>query len=129
MYTVKEVAEKMSISTHTLRFYENQGFFPYVIRDKNNVRQFSTDDLNWVQIVQALRTTGMPLVEVKRYIELCQKGDITIHERFSMILAQCQKTQEDIEKLNQQMSILKSKATYYQELVLHNQVDNRNPEI
>lgn len=129
MYTVKEVAEKMSISAHTLRFYENQGFFPYVTRDKNNIRQFSPDDLNWVQIVKALRTTGMPLVEVKHYIGLCQKGDKTIDERFSMILTQYQKTQEEIDKLTQQMSILKSKAAYYQELVLNPHIDSWNPEI
>ena len=28
MYTIKEVAEKMEVSEHTLRFWAKSGFFP-----------------------------------------------------------------------------------------------------
>ena len=40
MYTIKDVAEKMDVSEHTLRFWSKSGFFPFVKRDKNNIRIF-----------------------------------------------------------------------------------------
>ena len=54
MYTIKDVAEKMDVSEHTLRFWSKSGFFPFVKRDKNNIRMFSEDDLAWVRIVKCL---------------------------------------------------------------------------
>ena len=48
MYTIKEVADKMDVSEHTLRFWAKSGFFPFVKRDKNNIRMFSDNDLDWV---------------------------------------------------------------------------------
>lgn len=38
MYTIKEVAKKMDISEHTLRFWAKSGFFPFIKRNKNNIR-------------------------------------------------------------------------------------------
>ena len=52
MYTVKEVAKKMEVSEHTLRFWAKSDFFPFVQRDKNNIRMFSEEDLAWVKIVK-----------------------------------------------------------------------------
>lgn len=49
MYTIKEVADKMEISEHTLRFWAKSGFFPFIKRNENNIRLFSEDDLNWVK--------------------------------------------------------------------------------
>ena len=58
MYTIKEVAEKMDLSEHTLRFWAKSGFFPFITRNENNIRLFSEDDLNWVRIVKCLRAIG-----------------------------------------------------------------------
>ena len=58
MYTIKEVADMMEISEHTLRFWAKSGFFPFVKRNHNNIRIFSDDDLGWVRIVKCLRSVG-----------------------------------------------------------------------
>lgn len=86
MYTIKEVAEKMDISEHTLRFWAKSGFFPFVKRNQNNIRQFSDNDLEWVKIVKCLRSVGTENKAIKRYIDLCIVGDSTIEERYKIIL-------------------------------------------
>lgn len=53
MYTIKEVADKMEISEHTLRFWAKSGFFPFVKRNQNNIRIFSENDLEWVELLNA----------------------------------------------------------------------------
>ena len=58
MYTIKEVSKKMDISEHTLRFWTKSGFFPFIKRNKNNIRLFSDNDLDWVRIVKCLRAVG-----------------------------------------------------------------------
>ncbi|ALS00523.1 hypothetical protein ATZ33_03790 [Enterococcus silesiacus] len=129
MYTVHEVALKMDISPHTLRFYENQGLFPHVSRNQYNVRQFSIEDLDWVQIVQTLRTTGMSLAEVKRYIDLCELGNTTINERSRLITEQRENAEKELIKLKKKIQILEEKEQYYEELVLEAGIDHRNPKI
>ena len=103
MYTIKEVAEKMEVSEHTLRFWAKSGFFPFVTRDKNNIRMFSEDDLNWVKIVKCLRSVGTESKLVKRYIDLCIVGDSTINERYEIIKATKEKALKQMEELNKQL--------------------------
>ena len=58
MYTIKEVAEKMDISEHTIRFWAKNGMFPFIKRNENNIRLISVEDLNWVWILKCLRGSG-----------------------------------------------------------------------
>ncbi|MEI5992193.1 hypothetical protein A5881_003749 [Enterococcus termitis] len=129
LYTVNEVAKKMDISPHTLRFYENQGLFPHVTRNEYNIRQFSIEDLDWVQIVQTLRTTGMSLTEVKRYIDLCEAGNTTINERSQLITKQRENAEKELIKLKKKIRILEEKEQYYEELFSQEGIDYRNPKI
>ena len=127
MYTVKEVAEKMDISEHTLRFWAKSGFFPFVKRDKNNIRMFSEDDLAWVRIVKCLRSVGTENKAIKRYIDLCIKGDSTIKERYQIILDTKAKALEQLEELHKQIDILNYKESFYKNLIKNNLKDVWNP--
>jgi DNA-binding transcriptional MerR regulator len=127
VYTVKQVAEKMGISAHTLRFYDKEGLFPYVSRDENNVRLFSEQDLDWVSIVQCLRDTGMPLAEVKEFIQLCLLGDSTIPTRYQLIKNQVQKAQQDLTAMEKRINTLKIKVEYYNGLLEEQKEDDCNP--
>jgi DNA-binding transcriptional MerR regulator len=40
----------MDMSPHTLRFYENEGLFPYVSRSPGGARLFDDEDLKWVYL-------------------------------------------------------------------------------
>ncbi|MBM7688772.1 hypothetical protein BCR24_08445 [Enterococcus ureilyticus] len=129
MYTVHDVAKKMTISPHTLRFYENQGLFPHVTRNHANVRQFSNEDLEWVRIVQALRLTGMSLSEVKRYIMLCEAGNPTIDERSQLITTQRERAEKELINIKEKIKVLEEKEQYYQDLALQERRDYRNPKL
>ncbi len=127
MYTIKEVAEKMDVSEHTLRFWAKSGFFPFIKRDANNIRQFSESDLEWVRIVKCLRSVGTENKAIKRYIDLCIVGDSTIQERYEIIQATKNKAQQQMEDLKKQLALLDYKEKFYQNLIKNNLKDSWNP--
>lgn len=127
MYTIKEVAKRMDISEHTLRFWAKSGFFPFIKRNKNNIRLFSDNDLDWVRIVKCLRAVGTENKAIKRYIDLCIKGDSTIPERYEIIQATKLKAEQQMLELQQQMDLLNYKEKYYQNLIENNLKDGWNP--
>ncbi len=127
MYTIKEVADKMDISEHTLRFWAKSGFFPFVKRNENNIRQFSENDLEWVKIVKCLRSVGTENKAIKTYIDLCIIGDSTIKERYGIIQDTKKKALEQMEELKQQLALLDYKENFYQNLIENNLKDTWNP--
>ena len=127
MYTIKDVAEKMDISEHTLRFWAKSGFFPFVKRNQNNIRQFSDNDLEWVKIVKCLRSVGTENKAIKRYIDLCIVGDSTIEERYKIILGTKEKALMQMDELKKQLAILEYKENFYNNLIKNNLKDTWNP--
>lgn len=127
MYTIKEVADKMDISEHTLRFWAKSGFFPFIKRNENNIRLFSEKDLEWVKIVKCLRAVGTENKAIKRYIDLCIVGDSTIPERYGIIQATKIKAQQQLEELQKQLDLLDFKENFYQNLIKNNLKDSWNP--
>lgn len=119
-YTMKQAAEKMNMSVHTLRFYANEGLFPSVSRDVNNVRHFTEGDLEWINLVQCLRDTGMGLADIKNYIDLCRIGDETIPDRYKMLLRHRGVARKEMELMQQRMDHLEHKLEYYQSLLEQN---------
>ena len=127
MYTIKEVADKMDISEHTLRFWAKSGFFPFLTRNNNNVRMFSENDLNWVRIVKCLRSVGTQTKDVKKYIDLCIIGDSTIKERYQIILDTKAKALEQMDELKKQLELLNYKENFYKNLIKNHLEDTWNP--
>ncbi|MDF2512769.1 MAG: hypothetical protein K0S04_2635 [Herbinix sp.] len=116
-YTVKQLSDKLGISVHTIRFYDDQGLFPEVSRDHYKNRIFTEESLSWVNLVLCLRNTGMSISEIKHYINLCQEGDSTVHERYQIILNQKKKAEEDLKEMQKRLEVLAHKEKYYETLL------------
>lgn len=127
MYTIKEVADKMDVSEHTLRFWAKSGFFPFIKRNENNIRLFSESDLDWVKIVKCLRYVGTDNKSIKRYIDLCVIGDSTIPERYKIIQETKEKAENQMKELTKQLELLNYKESFYQNLIKNNLKDSWNP--
>jgi len=126
-YTVKQMAEKMGLTAYAVRYYDNAGLIPEVGRSSGNSRLFSDYNLAWLKIVHCLRSTGLPITEVRRYIQMCQEGDSTIPERAAMIAAQEKSLRAQLDELNRQMEILQYKKHYYETLLAGKSKDKCNP--
>lgn len=127
MLTIKEVASRVGESEHTIRYYCKIGLFPFLVRDKNNVRKFTEEDLEGVRIVLCLRDTGMPLAEIKRYMQLCAKGPSTIRERLDIIRSQKENAYRQLSQFQKRLEHLEWKEQHYVELIETGGKDDCNP--
>lgn len=104
--TIREVCDKYHISPDTLRYYERVGIIPAVNRTKSGIRDYTEQDLSSVENAICMRSAGVPVEMVVRYVELCQQGDGTFAARRDLLkevrrelLAQIEKCQKELERL------------------------------
>ena len=117
MYTVKEVAEILGISVHTVRYYDDIGLIPGTKRNSANQRLFDDMALEWLFISITLRSTGLSVKEVRNYIELYQAGNETLPERYKIMLGQRKKTFVEMEQLKLRLAVLDKKIEHYGKLL------------
>ena len=73
--TIKEVCEKYGITADTLRYYEKVGVIPTVGRTKGGKRDYSEQDIAWVENAICMRNAGLPVEMLIEYVRLFQEGD------------------------------------------------------
>lgn len=83
--TIDEAAQRTGVSKDTLRYYEKEGLLPRISKAPNGHRRYTEDDLGWVKFLQLLRGTGMPIREMKSFMQLTWAGDHTIAERVEVL--------------------------------------------
>lgn len=126
-YSVQEVATRMGLTTYTVRYYHDHGLLPFVKRDKNNHRVFDDADLEWLHLITCLRQTGMPLHEIKHYFDLVIKGESTVPERHEIMLAQRQRTLDEIAELNAHLDTINTKVAHYADILNNQKQDSYVP--
>lgn len=84
-YGITEAAVYLGLSKHTLRYYERAGLLGTVSREAGR-RRYSDADLIWLQFIQRLRATDMPMRQIERYAQLRCQGDATANERLALLL-------------------------------------------
>ncbi len=126
MYTVKEIATKLHITEHTVRFYSDQGLIPPVKRDKNNNRIFDDACLNWFIGVKHLRNSGMSIEAIKEYVRLCLEGDQTIKRRYEILKRQKEIAEIDFEEARLRLDYMTKKLDHYQDIINKTIEDDMN---
>ena len=113
-YTVCEVAKRLEISPHTIRFYSKEGLLDFVERDQNGNRIFKESDFERLFIIASLKRSGMSIKQIRKFTVLCDKGDSTIAERLKIIMDQREAVEEEITKLQDALDVLKYKTWLYE---------------
>lgn len=114
LLSIGEVSEMTGLSVSTLRFYEQQDLLvDPVARDASARRQYSDRDVAWLRICNTLRTTGMPVGEIRRYVTLARSGPATVSDRHALLSAHADRVREQIAALEQALTVIRGKADTY----------------
>ena len=113
--TIKEVCEKYDITPDTLRYYERVGVIPEVSRTKGGIRDFTDEDIKWVENAICMRSAGVPVEMLIEYVKLFQEGDSTIEARRNLLAEARVTVQENLDKYQATMDRLNYKISRYEE--------------
>lgn len=117
MYSMKQACEKTGLTYDTLKFYCNEGLVPNVKRDKNNYRVFSKKDIAWINSLSCLKNCGMSLSEMKKYLDLCLKGQDTIPERQKILDAKLKELEHKISEIKESIDYIHWKQDFYEDVL------------
>ena len=113
-YTVCEVAKRLNLSPHTIRFYAKEGLLSFVDRDQNGNRIFKESDFERLFIIASLKRAGMSIKQIREFTVLCDQGDSSIAQRLQIIIDQRAKVEEQITELQDALDVLKYKTWLYE---------------
>lgn len=113
-YTIRQVAEKMGVTVPTLRYYDKEGLMPFVDKKPNGTRVFKDEDFDRLAIITCMKNSGLPIKDIKRYMDLCQEGDSSLKERLEIFLERKEAVQKQMEELTRVMETINHKIWYYE---------------
>lgn len=113
-YTIKQAAEKMGFTVPTLRYYDKEGLLPFVEKKPNGTRVFKDEDFQGLAIITCMKNSGVPIKDIKKYMDLCQEGDSTLRERLEIFLERKEAVEKQLEELNKVMETINHKIWYYE---------------
>ncbi|GEN94483.1 MerR family transcriptional regulator [Pediococcus ethanolidurans] len=112
-YSIGEVAEKMGTNTSTLRYYDKKGLLPFVDRDTAGRRKFKDNDFNFLEVIDCLKKSGVPIKDIGKFINLCLQGDGTLQERYDYLDKEENVLEKKVQEMQDQLDFLRFKKWYY----------------
>lgn len=112
-YTISEIAKIMHVAPSAIRYYDAEGLLP-MVQKVNGRRVFTDEDFRWLKVLNCMKDTGMPIKEIRKYVDLAQQGDETLAERYEIIMKQKASLNEQIAALQKNLKILEYKEWYYE---------------
>lgn len=112
-YTIAQAAKKMNLTIYTLRYYDREGLLSNVERDKSGKRIFTKDSMEMLALISCLKNTGMPIKEIKKFIDWQNEGNNTLHDRNDMLIKHKEDVLNQIEDLKKHLRLIDRKLDYY----------------
>lgn len=109
---IKDAAHLSGLSQDTIRFYHKSGMLPPLARDARGWRVFGKSDIDWLQTLERLRATGMPLADVKRFATSAHALDCDSTEQREIRLAILQDHQTVLAKKRDELNTCEAFLTY-----------------
>lgn len=110
---IGELAKRSGLSAHTLRYYERIGLLPVADRSASGHRDYNAAILVWIEFLDRMKTTGMPIREMLRYAALRETGDATIAARRELLEAHREKVRAHVAELQACLAVLDTKIAGY----------------
>lgn len=107
------LAKRSGLSAHTIRYYERIGLLPHADRDQSGQRDYDASILTWIEFLDRLKTTGMPIREMLRYATLRERGVDTEAERSALLEQHRERVRAHLAKLQACLLVLDTKIAGY----------------
>ena len=83
-WDIATTADRLGISAHTLRYYERIGLVR-VGRDASGRRRYDAAAVRRLVFLTRMRTSGMTIRDLRRYVDMVEAGRDTVPKRLAML--------------------------------------------
>lgn len=118
-YSISQMAQRFGVEPHTLRFYEKEGIITPE-RTESGIRCYTDENVAQLEMAMCLKSTGMPLKEIKKYFDLVNEGDDTLDQRLKIFTDHREHVLEEIEQLKKYLCKIECKIEWYRGFVEQN---------
>ena len=120
---IKQVSEAKGISPDTLRYYEKIGLIPPVHRTKGGIRDYTEEDLKWVDFTICMRNAGLSIESLIEYIRLSSEGEATVFERRKLLIEESELLTKKIAEMQECLERLQGKIKKYDRVLSRNKME------
>jgi DNA-binding transcriptional MerR regulator len=114
---IRDVSEQTGLTIDTLRWYEKEGLIPLVQRGPDGRRRYPPAAVRFIGLVQALRRTGMPVADVREFVQL-GGGTLDVHPvRLGLLERQTAAIEQRLAELAEDLAVVRAKAADYRRLI------------
>jgi DNA-binding transcriptional MerR regulator len=114
---IRAVSGLTGLPMDTLRWYEREGLLPAVDRSPDGRRLYSARSVSFVRLVQALRRTGMPVADVRCFVQLMGEGAASHGRRMAILEQQAAQIVGQIAQLHEDLATVQAKTAHYRDLI------------
>jgi DNA-binding transcriptional MerR regulator len=114
-FTLQEVVQRSGLSEHTLRYYERIGLLDRVERDKSSShRRYTVEDVQKIETLACLRTTGMSIEDMRTYFALLKDGKAAADQQLALFDAQRKALEQELAQKQEHLRYLEHKVAFWQ---------------
>jgi DNA-binding transcriptional MerR regulator len=111
---IGEAARRSGLSVDTLRYYDREGLLGDLPRDLGGRRVFDADMLGLLDVLVALRRTGMPIESVREFSRHVRSGDdVTRAGRLALLRSHRERVRADLRQLRADLELIDWKVAAY----------------
>lgn len=111
--TIGDVSAATGLPASTIRYYDKNGLLPNVARSSSGMRLFTEDDIEWIRLLERLKMSGMPIREMRAYVELIEGGDDTLEERRKIVYGRRSALEARMRELEVALGFIGYKCWFY----------------
>ncbi len=112
---IGELARRSGRSVHAIRWYESIGLVPGVRRDAANHRLYDERHVDWLALMDRLRTTGMSTAEMAEYAALVTRGKASLATQRDLLARHRDRVRSTIAEWRRALLLLDRKVAFYDE--------------
>jgi DNA-binding transcriptional MerR regulator len=113
-FTLYDVVQRSGLSEHTLRYYERIGLLDRVKRDRSSGhRRYTAEDVQNIETLACLRTTGMSIEDMRKYLALLKDGKAAADQQLALFEAQKKALEQELAQKQEHLRYLEQKVAFW----------------
>jgi len=114
-YSIGEVAQKFDLSLPTIRYYDKENLIPNLQKNEAGIRRFTEENISSLKMVECLKTAGMPIKDIRQFMQWTLDGDSTLDKRLEMFQQLRKSVMSQMDKLQGTLNTIEYKCGYYEQ--------------